>query len=187
MAQITAEQAQLKVIAKLHEEKLRKIKVCAFDIDGVLSDGTLTYLGEELGYVRSANVLDGFGMKILMKAGIKVGVISGGDAPGLRKRYIDLLKLDFVHLGNEDKRDAFLKVKALGPYQDEEILYMGDEFIDLPILARVGFSATVPSASIEIQEVSHYITQRPAGQGCVREVIDILRFAQGITAEIPQF
>jgi 3-deoxy-D-manno-octulosonate 8-phosphate phosphatase (KDO 8-P phosphatase) len=72
-------------------------------------------------------------------------------------------------------------------FKDEEILYMGDEFIDLPIIKRVGFSATVPTASYEIQLACDYITFREAGKGCVREVIDMLRFAQNIEVVIPEF
>jgi 3-deoxy-D-manno-octulosonate 8-phosphate phosphatase (KDO 8-P phosphatase) len=173
-------------IAQQFEKKLLKIKVCIFDIDGILTNGGITWDGDDVGFNRTTHSLDGHGLKMLMRAGLKVGVISGGDSISIRKRFIDNLALDFVYLGNEDKRDSYKKVLAMG-FNDEEILYMGDDFIDLPILKRVGFSATVPGASLEIQEAVDYITHREAGNACAREVIDILRYAQKLPLQLLEF
>lgn len=186
MAKPLTEKLRIKEHAELFSDKLKKIKVCAFDIDGILTNGGITWDGEDVGFNRTCHILDGYGFKILREAGIIVGIISGGDSVGMRKRFIDTLKLDFVFLGNEDKREAYKKVLALG-YTDEQILYMGDEFIDVPILKRVGFSATVPNASYEIQEVVDYITHREAGNACAREVMDMLRYAQNIQVKLLEF
>lgn len=186
MAQALDQKKSLKVTALRFEEKLSKIKVCIFDIDGILTDGKISWEGDDVGFNRTTHALDGHGLKMLMEAGLKVGVISGGDSVGVRKRFVDNLKLTFTFFGNEDKREAFKKVLAMG-YKDEEILYMADEFIDLPILRRVGFSATVPNASLEIQEAVDYITYREAGDACAREVIDILRYAQKIPVKLLEF
>ena len=72
-------------------------------------------------------------------------------------------------------------------YKDEEVLYMGDELFDIPLLKRAGFSATVPNAGHEVHESVDYITQRHSGMACAREVIDILRYAKGIEPKIPTF
>lgn len=186
MANALDEKKLLKDYASSFEKKLKKIKVCAFDIDGILTNGGISWEGEDVGFNRITHALDGHGLKILMEAGLKVGVISGGDSIGVRKRFIENLKLDFVFLGNEDKRESYKKILAMG-FKDEEILYMGDEFIDLPLLKRAGFSATVPNASLEIQEAVDYITMREAGDGCAREVIDILRYAQKLPVKILEF
>lgn len=186
MAQALDEKKSLRVTAEKFKSKLAKIKVCIFDIDGILTDGKISWDGEDIGFNRTTHILDGFGIKMLLAAGLKVGIISGGDSVGVRKRFIDNLKLSFTHFGNDDKREAYKKVLALG-FKDEEVLYMGDEFIDLPILRRVGFSATVPNASLEIQEAVDYITHREAGNACAREVIDILRYAQNIPLELLEF
>ncbi len=186
MAQPLDQKKALKVTAQQFEAKLSKIKVCIFDIDGILTDGKISWEGDDVGFNRTTHALDGHGLKMLMEAGLKVGVISGGDSIGVRKRFIDNLKLSFTFFGNEDKREAYKKVLAMG-YKDEEILYMADEFIDLPILKRVGFSATVPNASLEIQEEVDYITYREAGDACAREVIDILRYAQKIPVNLLEF
>lgn len=186
MARVLDQKKALKEHALKFKDKLVKIKVCLFDIDGILTDGKISWEGEDVGFNRTTHALDGHGLKMLMEAGIKVGVISGGDSLGVRKRFIDNLKLNFVYLGNEDKRESYKKILAMG-YKDEEILYMGDEMIDFPILKRVGFSATVPNASYEIQEIVDYISFREAGDACAREVIDILRYAQEIPVHFLEF
>lgn len=186
MAKPLDEKKSLRVTAKQFEAKLSKIKVCIFDIDGILTDGKISWDGDDVGFNRTFHVLDGHGLKMLMEAGLKVGVISGGDSKGVRKRFIENLKLSFAYFGNEDKREAYKEVLAMG-YKDEEILFMGDEFIDLALIKRAGFSATVPNASLEIQEAADYITYRQAGDGCAREVIDILRYAQNIPVKVLEF
>lgn len=169
--------------ANTYKEKLLKIKICAFDIDGILTNGQVFYDGKEGGFNRFTHTSDGYGLMLLKRAGIKVGVISAGDSLSVRKRFIEDLNLDFVYLGEKDKRKPYRKIIAEG-FQDENILYMGDDFFDLPLLKVCGFSATVPGASLEIQESVDYITERFSGMGCVREVIDILRYAQKITPHI---
>lgn len=186
MAQPLDEKKSLKVTADKFKDKLSKIKVCIFDIDGILTDGKISWEGDDVGFNRTTHALDGHGLKMLMEAGLKVGVISGGDSKGVRKRFIDNLKLSFTYFGNEDKRNAYKEILAMG-YKDENILYMGDEFIDLPMLKRAGFSATVPNASLEIQEAVDYITHRQAGDACAREVIDILRYAQNLPVTVLEF
>lgn len=175
----------LKEIARPYFPKLQKIKVALFDVDGICTNAKVYWSGEEVGFNRFFNVRDGYGFKMLMQAGIKVGVITGGDSVGVLKRMTGLgLEKELMHMGNEDKRQAFEDVLSFCACDAQEVLYMGDEFFDLPLLKRAGFSATVPNASLEIQESVDYITHFGAGDGCVREVIDMLRYAQDITPRI---
>lgn len=173
----------LREIAVQYEEKLKKIKIALFDVDGVLTDSKIFWGGEEVGYNRRFNTQDGYALRVLMRAGLKVGIITGGNSIGVRKRFTDL-GLNYLKMGNEDKRKGFEEILADSGVKEEEILYMGDEFFDLPILKRVGFSATPPHASCEVREEVDYITHREGGEGCVREVIDLLRHAQNIVPEI---
>lgn len=170
-------------LSKKYESKLKNIKIALFDVDGILSDGKLYYSGEEVGYNRFFHTHDGYGLKILMRAGLKVGIITGGNSLGVKKRFTDL-GVDHLEMGNEDKRASFNKILKEESLTEEQALYMGDEFFDLPILKRAGFSATVPSASIEVREQVDYITHNDSGNGCVREVIDMLRHVQDITPKI---
>lgn len=172
----------LRVIAKPFEEKLKNIKLCLFDCDGILTDGKVYWSGQEVGFNRQFHVSDGYGLKLMMKAGIKVGIITGGDSLGVKTRF-EGLGVDYLYMGNEDKTHAFEEVLKKAGVTEKETLYMGDEFFDLPILRRVGFSATVPHASIEIREEVDYVTYRECGEGCAREVIDMLRHAQNLDLE----
>lgn len=172
--------------ANKHLEKLSKIKVLAFDIDGILTNGKLWWASEEVGFNRASDSRDGYGLKMLMRAGFKVGVISGGDSLSVKKRFSQNLKLDFCYFGSEDKREAFKQVMELG-YSEDEILFMGDEFFDIPLLKRSGFSATVPNASSEVKEFVDYITEAKSGEACAREVIDLFRYAREIYPEILDF
>ena len=172
-------------IAKKFKKKLSQIKVFLVDVDGILTDGHIFYSGNEVGFNRSFHALDGYGLKLIREHGIKIGFITGGDSISVKKR-AEYLGLDFLFLGTEDKRKAFLEVEAKG-YKPEEILYMGDELFDIPLLTRSGFSATVPNAPVELHENVDYVTVRDGGEGAVREVIDLVRYAQNIHPKILDF
>lgn len=176
----------LKLVAKTFEEKLKKIKVLAFDLDGILTDSHVWWASEEVGFNRSFCIYDGYGMKVLMQAGLKVGVITGGNSISVTKR-VDQLGLDFCYAGNEDKRQAFVDLMSRYNVKAEEILYMGDELFDIPLLKKAGFSATVPNTCDEVKEIVDYVTVKESGKGCAREVIDLVRYAQGIIPENQDF
>jgi 3-deoxy-D-manno-octulosonate 8-phosphate phosphatase (KDO 8-P phosphatase) len=169
----------LRETAKKHEAKLKKIKVLAFDLDGILTNAHVWWASEEVGFNRTFNIYDGYGMKTLMKAGLKVGVITGGNSVSVQKR-TEQLGVSFCYAGNEDKREAFLDILKKYDVEAEEVLYMGDELFDIPLLKKAGFSATVPNTCEEVLECVDYITIRKSGEGCAREVIDLVRYAQGI-------
>lgn len=169
----------LKELAQKHQEKLKKIKVVLFDVDGILTDGKVWWAGEEVGYNRAFHTSDGYMMRLLRSKGLKTGIISGGNSFGVKKRFADL-GVDYIYLGDEDKTHALEKVIQDSKCSKDEILYMGDEFFDLPVLRQVGFSATAPHASEEIRKEVDYVTRLPAGMGCAREVMDLVRYSQDI-------
>lgn len=169
-----------------YSEQLKKIKVCAFDVDGVLTDGKIWWAGDEVGWNRYSHSRDGYGLKVLKSFGLKVGVITGGNSIGVTKRYKENLGLDFVFKGKEDKRDAFKELMNQG-HEAHEILYMGDELFDIPLLKKAGFSATVPNASLRVKDVVDYVTVTTGGNGAVREVVDLFCEARGFYVEIPDF
>ncbi len=176
----------LREASRIFENKLRKIKVVAFDLDGILTDAKVWWASEEVGFNRSFCIYDGYGMKLLMKAGIKVGVITGGNSVSVNKR-VDQLGLDFCYAGNEDKREAFTSLLEKYSVTADQVLYMGDELFDIPLLKKSGFSATVPNTSDEVKEIVDYVTVRKSGEGCAREVIDLLRYAQNIGPDLGAF
>jgi 3-deoxy-D-manno-octulosonate 8-phosphate phosphatase (KDO 8-P phosphatase) len=173
----------LRKTAKKFEDKLKDIKIVLFDVDGILSTGHLYWSGEEVGFNRFFHTHDGYGLKMLMEAGLEVGIITGGNSLGVSKRF-EGLGIKHIYMGNEDKRASFEEVLKKTGLSADQALYMGDEFFDLPILKAVRFSATVSNASHEVQEEVDYVCERGSGNGCVREVIDMLRYAQGIVPNI---
>lgn len=175
----------LRAEAAKFANQLKKIKVACFDLDGILTDARVYWDGEEVGFNRSFSVYDGYGMKMLMQAGLQVGVITGGNSVGVQKR-VEQLGLSFCYAGNEDKRGAFLDLMTKYHVKKDEMLYMGDELFDIPLLKAAGFSATVPTAGAEVLGLVDYVTLRRGGDGAAREVIDVLRYAQGIEPVCPE-
>jgi len=176
---------KLQEIAKKYEEKLKKIKVFVTDVDGVLTNGQVYYAGEDIGFNRFFHIWDGYGMVLLRRHGLKIGFITGGESISVEKR-AEILKVDYLFMGNEDKRGAFLEIVKEG-YNFDEILYIGDDLFDIPLLKKAGFSATVAGAPDEVSSVVDYITERVAGRGAVREVVDLVRYAQGIIPDVKDF
>jgi 3-deoxy-D-manno-octulosonate 8-phosphate phosphatase (KDO 8-P phosphatase) len=160
------------------QERLRRIRLLALDVDGVLTDGRIFWQDGQ-GWTRFFHIKDGYGLKLLMKAGVDVAIISGGDSIDVRKR-MEWLKIPHVFLGDEDKIKAFDKILASTGLKPEQIAFMGDDLFDLPVLEKVGFSATVPHAVDPVKAKVHYITESLGGWGAVREVADAIRRAQGL-------
>jgi 3-deoxy-D-manno-octulosonate 8-phosphate phosphatase (KDO 8-P phosphatase) len=160
------------------QSKLRKIKLLILDVDGVMTDGRIFWLDTH-GWTRFFHIKDGYGLKILMKAGVDVAVISGGDSKDVRTR-MEFLKIKHVFLGDEDKLKALDKITATTKLKYEEMAFMGDDLFDIPVIEKVGFSATVPHAVDAVKSRVHYVTENRGGFGAVREVADAIRKAQGI-------
>lgn len=159
------------------QARLKKIKLLILDVDGVMTDGRVFWL-EGHGWSRHFHVKDGYGIKVLMRCGIDVAVISGGDSVDVRTR-MEFLKIKHVFLGDEDKLKA-LEIVETTKLSLDQMAFMGDDLFDLPVLERMGFSATVPHAVDPVKARVHYITETPGGWGAVREVADAIRKAQGL-------
>ena len=170
----------LRAKAKEFSNKLAHVKVLAFDVDGILTDGRIWYEGPPVGWNRAYHTRDGHGMKRLMAQGFKVAILTGGDSVSVAERFGHGgkgLGVDFIFSGSEDKMDSFRLLKAHG-FEDREVLYMGDELFDLPVLKVCGFSATVPEACGDIKNHVDYVTETPGGRGAAREVMDLFYFAR---------
>lgn len=159
------------------QTRLKKVRLLLLDVDGVMTDGRIFWV-EGQGWTRMFNVKDGYGLKILMKAGIDVGIISGGVSKDVQTR-AEFLKVSHIFLGDEDKVKALDKIIASTGLAPEQIAFVGDDLFDIPVLERVGFSVTVPHAVDPVKERVHYITECEGGFGAVREVADAIRKAQG--------
>jgi 3-deoxy-D-manno-octulosonate 8-phosphate phosphatase (KDO 8-P phosphatase) len=153
-------------------ERLAKIELMVFDVDGVLTDGKL-YFGANGEALKAFHVLDGTGLKALSAAGVIIAVMSGRESPITLRRCAEL-GIKHVMQGIADKGTAFDAMRhELGKTADV-CGYMGDDEIDIPVMRRAGFSATVPNAADGVAEFAHWVSRREGGAGAVREVCDLL-------------
>ncbi|WP_438988312.1 KdsC family phosphatase [Polaribacter sp.] len=153
-----------------YKQILPKINTFIFDVDGVLTNGTLTIMPDgEL--VRHMNVKDGYAMKNALNKGFRVCIISGGTNEGVRNR-LQALGIDDVFLGAHDKIKQYSELVKKYNLKPENILYMGDDVPDYPVMKLVGLPACPNDAVREIQQVSKYISDKKGGEGCVRDVIE---------------
>jgi 3-deoxy-D-manno-octulosonate 8-phosphate phosphatase (KDO 8-P phosphatase) len=158
-------------------EQAKKIRLLILDVDGVLTTGAL-YYGNNDFEMRGFHIHDGLGIKLLQKANIKVAIISGKKSEMVERRMKDL-NIEHAYLGHENKLPAYEDIKKKLQIADHEIAYMGDDLPDLPILRRVGFPISVPTAPKIIQQHVAYITKIKPGKGAVREVCELILEAQG--------
>ncbi len=163
-------------------DRALKIKLLLLDVDGVLTDGRLYYTsrGEE---IKVFNVRDGLGIKLAQRAGIRVGVISGRNSEALINRLREL-KVDEVHLGYNQKLPILEDVMKRLSLSLEEIAFLGDDYVDLPILRRVGFPMAVLDAPEEIKKHALYITKSRGGHGAVRDAIEFILKLRGQWEEV---
>jgi 3-deoxy-D-manno-octulosonate 8-phosphate phosphatase (KDO 8-P phosphatase) len=158
-------------------QRAARVKIMIFDVDGVLTDGSLTYdaNGE---ITKTFFVLDGLGIQLLNRTGVKTAIISARNSPIVIKRAADL-GITHVFQGQHDKRFALADLLGRTGFTAEQCGYIGDDVIDLPLLTRVGFAVTVPSGHPDVPQYAHYVTKNPGGRGAVREVCDMVMRAQG--------
>jgi 3-deoxy-D-manno-octulosonate 8-phosphate phosphatase (KDO 8-P phosphatase) len=171
--------AQRKLLLSANDWKKRAkfIRLLLLDVDGVLTDGRIVYdgAGRELKFF---DIKDGHGIKLLQRAGLEVGILSGRRSPALRLRAKEL----GIHLLRQkvlDKGKALEAILRKKRFRAEQICFVGDDLVDLPVLARVGLAVAVTDSVEDVKANAHYITHHPGGQGAVREVCDLILKAQG--------
>ncbi|WP_429885004.1 3-deoxy-manno-octulosonate-8-phosphatase KdsC [Geoalkalibacter halelectricus] len=154
------------------EERCRKIRLLLLDVDGVLTDGRIIYDNNGL-ETKAFDVKDGHGLKLVQRAGIKVGIITGRESRVVEHRAAEL-GIAILYQGAKDKLLPYEEILAQQGLRDEEVAYVGDDVVDLPVLSRVGLAVTVQDAVDDIKPYVHYVTRRPGGRGAVREVCDLI-------------
>lgn len=163
-------------------DKIMAVKLVVFDVDGVLTDGRIIFSnsGEE---TKLFDVKDGHGIKILMRMGIDVAIITARESEVVRRRARDL-GINHVFQGMKDKKMALEELVKASGVTPGEMAYMGDDIIDLPVLKRVAFSAAVADAVAEVRERVDYVAQRPGGRGAARELAELILKVQGKWDEV---
>jgi 3-deoxy-D-manno-octulosonate 8-phosphate phosphatase (KDO 8-P phosphatase) len=172
--------------ARSLRDRARAIRLAVFDIDGVMTDGRI-YLSESGEEMKAFNVLDGHGLKLLRETHIELAILSGRRAKCVDRRAAEL-GVRHVIQGAGEKLPAFERLLAELNLTAAEAAYMGDDLVDLPVLAACGFAFTVPNAPIEVRRVAHLVTRRRGGEGAVREACEALIKLRGrsITEQAPR-
>ncbi|NND93599.1 MAG: HAD-IIIA family hydrolase [Flavobacteriales bacterium] len=162
---------------KNYKEKLKDIDTLIFDVDGVFTDNSL-YLLEGQQPMRKMNVKDGYALQLAVKCGYRIAIISGGRSEAVRERF-EGLGLKDIFLGSQNKMEVFneyIKAKNLSA---EQILYMGDDIPDFPVMKEVGLACCPQDATDDVKGVSDYVSYRKGGEGCVRDILEQLMRLNG--------
>ncbi len=161
--------------------KAREIRLVIFDVDGVLTDGSL-YLGDDGQEYKSFNSRDGHGMKMLQHHGVLIGIITGRTSEVVRIR-MESLGVKHVFQGKQEKLPAYVELRDALGLSDRQIAYVGDDVVDLPIMRRVGLAIAVQDAHPLVIQHAHWQTPHPGGRGAGRDVCEMIMEAQGTLTE----
>ena len=164
------------------EARARAVRLAIFDVDGVMTDGTL-YIGAQGEAFKAFNILDGHGVKMLQSAGIATAIISGRASEAVQRRAAEL-SIAHVTQGAADKAAAFDALVSKLGMQPSECAFVGDDLPDLPVMKRCGFAVAVANAVDAVKASAHYVTRTPGGRGAVREFCELVLRAQGQLAGV---
>ncbi len=158
-------------------ERARAIKLIAFDVDGIMTDGSL-YLTDDGHEIKAFNSLDGHGLKMLKSTGVELAIITGRTSQLVIHRARNL-GITHLHQGAHDKLKVYRQLLLDLNLSEAQTAYMGDDVVDLPVMRRSGLAITVPAAPDLVKAHSHYLTRREGGRGAVREACEFIMRAQG--------
>lgn len=158
-------------------ERARAIRLLILDVDGVLTDGKLFFdhAGNEM---QAFNARDGMGIKALQQCGVEIAILSGRTSAAVTHRMAQL-GIEHVYQGQVDKLDAFMQLLKLTAVDAQQVCFVGDDWIDLPVLVRVGLAVSVADAETRVKQQVHWVTQRNGGEGAVREICNLIMTAKG--------
>ena len=163
-------------------ERASKIKLLLLGVDGVLTDGSIIYLPDGV-ETKAFSTRDGLGIRLLQKAGVEVGIITARSSEVVKRR-AENLGITLLYQGAGAKREVYEKILNDLGLTSEQVAYMGDDWLDLPVMTRVGLAATVVDGAPEVCQIAHYVTKSPGGRGAVREICDLIVTALGKRDEI---
>lgn len=164
------------------EERLARVDLLLLDVDGVLTDGRVV-LDDHGVETKAFDVTDGHGLKMVLRAGLDVGFVTGRSSRVVEHRAREL-GITEVHQGVKDKVRVVGEILARRGLAPERVAFVGDDIVDLPVLLQVGLAVTVPGAPDYVRERAHWVTARAGGRGAVREVCEALLKARGVWPEL---
>jgi len=166
--------------------RAKQIQVLLMDVDGTLTDGSVTLLSQTDGSaleIKNFNAHDGQGLTLAVTAGLRTGVITGRSSPALRRRCKEL-DIEFVYEKQGHKIAAYEDVLRKTGVQESEVAFLGDDLPDLTIMKRVGLAVAVGNAMVDVRREAHYTTKAEGGKGAARELVEIILKSKGIWKEM---
>jgi 3-deoxy-D-manno-octulosonate 8-phosphate phosphatase (KDO 8-P phosphatase) len=162
--------------------RILPVRLMIFDVDGVLTDGRIIYQ-DDGSEIKAFDVKDGHGIKLLQRVGIEVALITGRYCRAVEHRAV-ALGIGRLHQNVHNKVEAYEKILAETGLKDEEVGYMGDDLIDIPVMRRVGFAVAVADATPHVMPYAHYVAQAQGGRGACREVCEMILHVRGLWEEV---
>ncbi len=159
-------------------EKAARIRLLIFDVDGVLTDGSL-FVGDDGQEYKAFNSRDGHGIKMLQKYGVEIAIITGRTSKVVEHRMANL-GITHIYQGKLDKLPAYEELRKKIGISTEETAYVGDDVVDLPVMRRVGLAIAVQDAHPLVRQHSHWQTPSTGGRGAARDVCEMLMEAKGV-------
>ena len=157
--------------------RARSVRLAIFDVDGVLTDGTLYYSDSGV-EIKAFNVRDGHGLKMLQASGVQTAIITSRRSHAVELRARDL-GIELLYQGASDKLATYQELLGRVGLETFATAYIGDDLVDLPVLVRCGLAVTVPEAPAAVRRHAHYVTQSAGGHGAARELCELIMHAQG--------
>lgn len=164
--------------------KAEPVKLLLLDVDGVLTDGSLLYSENGI-EAKAFNTQDGLGIRLVQKTGVDVGIITARHSELVGRR-AEELGMKYIFQGVGKKLDSYKEIIRQADLKPYQVCYVGDDWIDLALLARVGLAACPANSVVEVRDACHFISSRPGGHGAVREICDLIVRAKGAHASLLQ-
>jgi 3-deoxy-D-manno-octulosonate 8-phosphate phosphatase (KDO 8-P phosphatase) len=168
------------------KKRAAQIKIILMDVDGTMTDGSVTLLSQPDGSaleIKTFDAHDGQGLTLAHTAGLRTGCITGRESPALLHRAHEM-KMDFVYMKIALKMPAYEEILQKAGVPDSAVAFIGDDLPDIPLMRRVGLAVAVGDAVPEVKKIAHYTTKALAGRGAVREAIELILKSKGVFEEL---
>jgi len=178
--------ARFPKISSALKKRATQIKLLLMDVDGTMTDGSVTLLSQNDGTaleIKTFDAHDGQGLTLAQTAGLRTGCITGRESAALLRRAHEM-KMEFIYMKQPVKVPAYEEILRKAGVSDSAVAYIGDDLPDIPLMRRVGLAVAVGDAVPEVKEAAHYITKAHAGHGAVREAVELVLKAKGIWAAV---
>lgn len=168
------------------KKRAAQIKVLLMDVDGTMTDGSVTLLSQSDGSaleIKSFDAHDGQGLTLAHTAGLRTGCITGRESSALLRRAHEM-KMEFIYMKQPLKMPAYEDILRIAGMSDAAVAYIGDDLPDIPLMRRAGLAVAVGDAVPEVKDAAHYVTKAVAGRGAIREAVELVLKSKGVWQEM---